>query len=86
MEIRYLEYRAVDGLQYPHLQRPRIRCRWAGHELVMKVKEGSSSPPACDLQLVRGFFLAEKECLLMSLTTLSAPLRLLTVHREATPT
>jgi hypothetical protein len=53
---------------------------------VMKVKEGSSSPPACDLQLVRGFFLAEKECLLMSLTTLSAPLRLLTVHREATPT
>ena len=39
VEIRYSEYRAVDGLQYPHLQR--LKFVTAGQELefVMKVKE-----------------------------------------------
>jgi zinc protease len=39
VEIRYSEYRAVDGLRYPHLQRIRIVA--AGQEIAfgMKVKE-----------------------------------------------
>jgi hypothetical protein len=39
VEIRYSDYRAVDGLQYPHVQRFKIVA--AGHdiELGMKVKE-----------------------------------------------
>jgi zinc protease len=39
LEIRYLEYRAVDGLQYPHLQRLRIVAGGQEIEFGMKVKE-----------------------------------------------
>jgi hypothetical protein len=39
VEIRYAEYRAVDGLQYPHLQRFRISTAGQDLEFVMKVKE-----------------------------------------------
>ena len=39
VEIRYSEYRAVDGLQYPHLQRIRIFAAGREIEFGMKVKE-----------------------------------------------
>ncbi len=39
VEIRYSEYRAVDGLQYPHVQRYRIVTPGQEIELRMKVKE-----------------------------------------------
>jgi zinc protease len=39
VEIRYSEYRAVDGLQYPHLQRFKIGLPGLEIELRMKVKE-----------------------------------------------
>ena len=39
VEIRYSEYRAVDGLQYPHLQRFKIVAAGQELEFVMKVKE-----------------------------------------------
>jgi hypothetical protein len=38
MEIRYSEYRAVDGLQYPHLQRIKIVAAGKEGEFGMKVK------------------------------------------------
>ena len=39
VEIRYLEYRAVDGLQYPHLQRSKFVVAGQEIEFLMKVKE-----------------------------------------------
>ena len=39
VEIRYSEYRAVDGLQYPHLQRFKIDLSGREIELGMKIKE-----------------------------------------------
>ena len=39
VEIRYSEYRAVDGLQYPHLQRIKIVAAGQEIEFGMKVKE-----------------------------------------------
>jgi hypothetical protein len=39
VEIRYSEYRAVDGLQYPHLQRIRIVAAGRELEFGMKMKE-----------------------------------------------
>lgn len=39
VEIRYLEYQAVDGLQYPHVQRFKIVIPGLEIELKMKVKE-----------------------------------------------
>jgi len=39
VEIRYSEYRAVDGLQYPHVQRFKISLAGQALEFVMKVKE-----------------------------------------------
>jgi hypothetical protein len=39
VETRYLEYRAVDGLQYPHHQRFKIVIPGLEIELKMKVKE-----------------------------------------------
>jgi zinc protease len=39
VEIRYSDYRAVDGLQYPHVQRFKISVPGQEIELGMKVKE-----------------------------------------------
>ena len=39
VEIRYSEYRAVDGLQYPHVQQFKIFAAGQEIELGMKVKE-----------------------------------------------
>jgi zinc protease len=39
VEIRYSEYRAVEGLQYPHLQRSKFVVAGQEIEFVMKVKE-----------------------------------------------
>lgn len=39
VDTRYLEYRAVDGLQYPHLQRFKIVADGQEIELTMRLKE-----------------------------------------------
>ena len=39
VEIRYSEYRAVDGIQYPHVQRIKIVAAGQELEFWMKVKE-----------------------------------------------
>jgi hypothetical protein len=39
VEIRYSEYRAVDGLQYPHVQQFKLSRRGQEIEFGMKVKE-----------------------------------------------
>ena len=39
MEIRYSDYRKVDGLQYPHVQRIKIVAAGQELEFWMKVKE-----------------------------------------------
>jgi hypothetical protein len=39
VDTRYLEYRAVDGLQYPHLQRFKVVADGQEIELTMKLKE-----------------------------------------------
>ncbi len=39
VEIRYSEYRAVDGIQYPHLQRIKIVAAGPEIEFRMKIKE-----------------------------------------------
>ncbi len=39
VEVRYSEYRAVDGLQYPHVQRLKFSGAGPVVEFVMKVKE-----------------------------------------------
>ena len=39
VEIRYSEYRAADGLQYPHVQRIKIVAAGQELEFWMKVKE-----------------------------------------------